>query len=291
MTLILETGTGVQKANSYVTAAFVTSYLTERGRQTENGWDALSAADQDAKCIAATQYLDARFGGLVKGSKQVYFDGQEAQAVIEFTGQPANTDTITVGSQTYTFLLTEPLLPFNTIIIGADAEATARAFIEKVGTIGNDSDSFEVEAAFYTGSTSQVLLTQGTEGESGNDTPLSTTSSSIDITLPFQNGLDAGSQPLEFPRAGAYDRAGVIIRGVPRGVKWACAEYAVRAVSAELFQDPTVEASGRMVKREKLGPLETEYIDSGALDLLVRPYPAADRMMSPFLKATGGVIR
>lgn len=92
------------------------------------------------------------------------------------------------------------------------------------------------------------------------------------------------AQALSFPRVGQT--------AVPVGVQRACAEYALRAAVAPLVADPTVDAAGVQLKSktEKLGPMEekTEYADVGRQTFT--PYPAADLLLRPFLRA-GGLVR
>lgn len=132
-------------------------------------------------------------------------------------------------------------------------------------------------------------------GSSGNDIALAETTTDLDITTAFANGLDAGMQALQFPRSALYDSSGRPVVGVPLGVKQATAEYAVRAHGEALYQDPTIDETGRAVvgKREKVGPIETEttYADGASLSSLIKPYPAADRLLTEYLTPAGGVTR
>ena len=105
------------------------------------------------------------------------------------------------------------------------------------------------------------------------------------------NGLDYGSQPLAFPRSALRDDAGRLVIGIPRDLKIACAEYAVRAHASPLAPDPSIDASGRAVTLEKIGPIETRYSEGGSIDFVIKPYPAADYMLKGYLKAIGGSYR
>lgn len=82
---------------------------------------------------------------------------------------------------------------------------------------------------------------------------------------------------------------------VPQCVQRACAEYALRALSAPLAPDPVMDATGRAVQStsDKVGPIESSvtYVPS-AVPATFIPYPAADKMLAPVLSASsGGVIR
>lgn len=68
---------------------------------------------------------------------------------------------------------------------------------------------------------------------------------------------------------------------VPSGVVKACIEAAIRAGSDDLSPDQT-----QAIKREKVGPIETEYQDftNGRLT-----YPVIDALMAPYLISGGGL--
>lgn len=99
-------------------------------------------------------------------------------------------------------------------------------------------------------------------------------------------------QGLSFPRVNLLDRDGYWVKGIPDDLKKATAEYALRALTAELLPDPEHDGTGRMVigKKEKVGPLgeETTYAQgsaSGGSHLI--PYPAADRLLSKYVMPSG----
>lgn len=66
---------------------------------------------------------------------------------------------------------------------------------------------------------------------------------------------------------------------VPVEVVRACAELALRAISGPLADD-----LGQKVKREKVGPIENEYVDGAPATVT---YTAIDNMLAPFLKSLG----
>ena len=96
-------------------------------------------------------------------------------------------------------------------------------------------------------------------------------------------------QGLSFPRLYLTDRYGRAVEGIPTDLKKATAEYALRALSAALMPDPSINATGVVVgTREKVGPIETETSYSGFLqNAVLRAYPAADRLLSPYLVGGG----
>lgn len=75
---------------------------------------------------------------------------------------------------------------------------------------------------------------------------------------------DGRNQELQWPRSGAVDSEdwSIPYDEVPIEVKRATFEAALRELAAPGSLSPDYVASER-VKREKVGPLETEYVDSG----------------------------
>lgn len=102
------------------------------------------------------------------------------------------------------------------------------------------------------------------------------------------------TQALAFPRE-EFDHPELgVISGVPAQVARACALFAKRALTVDLDPDPVRDASGRVVvaKTEKVGPITetTGYLQGASA---APEYPAADRLMRPFLIGGGArrVIR
>lgn len=303
MTLILENGTGVAEANSYVIATFVSSYLTDRERATENGWaNGSEGVEEDAACVDATDYIENRFRLLFLGIKQ-YPDISLARSTLELTANPLNTETVVVGSVTYTFRTA--IVAANDVLIGLSTAASvvnlvnainANATASGVGfhedTIVNPdagaqlyTDDRMIAFGLLTGTADNAVVTTTTvTGASWN---FSTLHGGTSIIAP---------QPLSFPKTGLVDPDGLTIVGMPLRLLQATAEYAVRARVATtlLAPDPTVDALGGTVTRlkEKVGPIETdtEYLPGTANSGALPAYPAADRLLADFL-SSGGVIR
>lgn len=91
----------------------------------------------------------------------------------------------------------------------------------------------------------------------------------------FVGEIQSSSQALAWPRIGAEDRDGRYINDTPDAVKNATVALALSALGGMLVPD---ESRGGRVKREKIGPLETEYMDdapSGTTyrwaEMLLRP--------------------
>ncbi len=69
------------------------------------------------------------------------------------------------------------------------------------------------------------------------------------------------AQRLDWPRQGVVvDNFNVLSTIVPTDVKEACFELALRDVAGALL--PDLDAGSNQVKREKVGPLETEYFQA-----------------------------
>ncbi len=305
MALILETGSGLRVANSYISIAFVTSYLTNLGRETENSWDTATDPQKEAAAIAGSQYVDTRWGAQFKGTKQTRYDGSSAQALLLMVLIPVADEITIIGTQAYKWVAALTSLSNNEIVIGADVDACATNLIAAIvgsddrGTLfsnalpANDSVGAELEE----GTTDSILLTARQIGASGNDIPIDVTGTpNLTLTVAFQNGLEADDQALEFPRTGLWSPDGTQIIGIPSKLKQSCAEYAIRSHAASLYQDPVIDETSRAVtgKREKVGPIETEtsYEEgSSAHSQLIKPYPAADRLLKDYVIPGGRAFR
>lgn len=68
MAFVVEDGTGLDNANSYVDLTFALAYFTDRGRATE--WDGTDT-EREEWLINATDYADVRWGLKLKGKPLV----------------------------------------------------------------------------------------------------------------------------------------------------------------------------------------------------------------------------
>lgn len=297
MTLIVETGAGIQEANSNVTVEFVTAYLTDRNRATD--WSAATSAVKIASVIAATDYIELVFANRFRGSREFNFTGRVATATVTFSGLPTDAETLQIGKIVYTFVAALSGV-INEVLIGSDAAETASNLVDAISalaagegsTFGAGTDVNRAVVATLLGAV--VTLTAAVEGTAGNYITLAGTPTNV-VLVAFSKGLDYGSQPLSFPRVGLYDESGNAVLGMPLRVMQATAEYADRARVAILAPDPTVDAQGGAIirLREKVGPIETEteYEAGTNLRITLHPYPAADRLLSGFLASKQGAYR
>jgi hypothetical protein len=106
--------------------------------------------------------------------------------------------------------------------------------------------------------------------------------------------LSADATTLSWPRDYLVDRKGVSVAGtVPLDIQKACAEYAIRALTATLAPDPASYEDGKFVTHtyEKVGPIENEVYFSSNFQDLVKKFPVPDGLVKPWLNGGGGVYR
>lgn len=93
------------------------------------------------------------------------------------------------------------------------------------------------------------------------------------------------TQRLDWPRYSVVvDHFPVLSTIVPVEVKEACFELALRAIDGPLI--PDLDTGSNQIKREKIGPLDTEYFETN-VDAQER-FPAVDALLVPFFGTTGG---
>ncbi len=300
MPLVIETGVGILKANAYVNIAYVTNYLTDRNRQNENNWTAAVTAVKEAAIIAATDYIDKRFGPRFKGLPAIFFDETYAVASLNFTGIPGLNETLLLGDNTYKFVSSLTGAAYE-VLRGATGALSAANLLAAINgaagagvTYGLGTPQSRHSSATLAGAV--LTLTAKAQGSSGALTVLQGPATNV-TTNQFSGGSDGGLQPLCWPRTSAYDQQGNEILGIPDKLKQAVSEYAVRAVAESLLPDPTGDPyAGRVSQRtETVGPItESVKYDSGTVGTMTfTPYPSADKLLSSLLlgSGSGGVIR
>lgn len=304
MTLIVENGSGVHNANSYIDAAYVTAHLAARNRVGENGWTTPEATEEDAACIEGTNYIELRFRESFRGAKE-FRNVATAKATLTLTAQPSADDVVVVGSVTYKFA--SALVAANDVLIGASVSASIDNLVDAINGNGITSGSTfhgdtvaneDATAVTFVGDA--LVAFSSIAGTAGNAVVATTdiTGASWNSSGTLVGGADIiVPQPLSFPRRALIDYDGIPVVGIPERLKQAAAEYSVRARPATtvLAPDPTVDDVGGVLTklREKVGPIETETVyQSGTANNSSLPaYPAADRLLREYLRTGGGVIR
>ena len=302
MALILEDGTGVSGANAYTTSALVNAYLVERNRVDENGWSGFAGSEKAASVIAATDYIETRFSQRFLGRRQ-FQNISVARGTLTFTGQPLNTETVTINGIVYTY--NTSLGGANSVLIGASVEASIKNLLDAISatssalgdTVGLGTVTHTTASASE-GIGDRLIAIALAKGTSGNDVATTDTVTAASWAAATLVGGSDTEEPqwLSFPRVDLLDREGLRVRGMPTRLLQATAEYAVRTVAGtKLSPDPNVDSSGQLVigTKVKVGPIvtETRFSDGGTLAQLIKPYPAADRLLSEYLIPPGRVIR
>lgn len=84
------------------------------------------------------------------------------------------------------------------------------------------------------------------------------------MSAQLKGSIVSEDQPLSFPRKGIYVNGFLLSEGkIPENIKKAQAQVAFESSVTDLFSDN----DGTNVKKEKLGPLETEYFFGGSSSL------------------------
>lgn len=294
MTLIVEDGTGIYLANAYVNRGYVASYLASRNRS--SSWASATDAQKDAAIIAATDYIDTRFGHHFLGERRFTDLEVAAWNILQVRTNPQADDTVTIGSVTYTFKASAATA--NEVTIGATAADSAQSLLEAINGVGGGSGTTAHPDAAATASDSAGDVIVRAKVAGALDTAITCSSSTTRMVWDYDEligGKDQAEQQLQFPRLYLYTRGGIEITGIPEGLKKAVSEYAIRAITETLMPDPTTDATGQMVVKtfDKVGPIETEreYIGGSQMQIY-KKYPAADMLLLDYLKGSGGgVIR
>jgi hypothetical protein len=101
------------------------------------------------------------------------------------------------------------------------------------------------------------------------------------------------TQALAFPRDKLYDLEGTQIEGIPLPFKKAVFEYAYRALTGDLWNEPYRSPKGRIVvERTQVGPIEEDVRYAFNRDTSeIKPVPGADRFIMQYCYPTGIAVR
>lgn len=104
----------------------------------------------------------------------------------------------------------------------------------------------------------------------------------VDRRFQYVGIVPTRTQTTNWPRVGALDISRLIVFGVPQEVKFATAEYALRALVASLSPDPTYDATGAYVQssRKKVGPIEKQVTYTTGAGFHMPKYPLADSILT-----------
>lgn len=103
----------------------------------------------------------------------------------------------------------------------------------------------------------------------------------LDARYPWQGIRYVETQALDWPRSGAADIDGYEITGIPQGVKDALCEMALLELVSPGVLTESMEQG---IKREKVGPLETEYFA-----LSRKTYPAIANALRRIVWQASGI--
>lgn len=165
-------------------------------------------------------------------------------------------------------------------------------FTAEDGTGLDDANSL-ITVAYADGYFADRYITTWTGSDAQKQAALIKATDYIETRYPelsFNGTRLVETQALSFPRSYLYSKLGVLIEGVPEGIKKAVSEYALRALSADLISDPGTEVPNTKRRKQKVGPIE-EDIEFFVAPSTIKSYPAADMLLRPFLRGAGGAYR
>lgn len=302
MAFTIEVGSGTPNANAYVTPTFVTTYLTDRNRETENLWSTIGTTLQQTAIVAGTDFIEKRWRTLFKGTPFIIeIAGRIAAGTIQFTANPLEGELVTVGTKAFKFTAT--LTDENDVLIASTlAESLTNLVAAASGgdTAGTNYQEFTRQsfvATLFIDDDDDTLLNVSAfiTGENGNEIVLTTTvtgATASNATL--IGGIDTAAQPLSFPRTGLFTPRGEEVLGIPLRLKQSTAEYSVRSLAAILSPDPDIDDSLVSVKSRTdiVGPIEeTREFVQGAVPQVFKSYPAADELLAEYVLPPGGTFR
>lgn len=104
----------------------------------------------------------------------------------------------------------------------------------------------------------------------------------IDRRFRFVGQRLSAYQSTQWPRLDAFDDDDLLVSGLPQVLKFATAEYALRALSASLAPDPDRDGSGQTVqsRAQAVGPISESVTFAPGAGYTLPAYPLADRLLS-----------
>lgn len=101
----------------------------------------------------------------------------------------------------------------------------------------------------------------------------------IDSRYRYKGSRMLGSQALEYPRASLFDWSGHEVTGVPKRVRDACCELALKALTEDLYVD--LDRGGK-IKSESVGSLSTTYADDAPVG---KVWTIAENLLKQYIKS------
>lgn len=151
------------------------------------------------------------------------------------------------------------------------------ALIVEDGTGKADAESYLSVADLAAYATARGYALTG--GDPEKEAALRQATSYLDARWRYKAVKASAAQALEFPRTGLTDWSGLAVPGVPKRVKDATAELAIKVrAGTTLFDDAE---RGGAVKSETVGPISVTYADGAPAD---KRFAVAENLLQPFIK-------
>lgn len=234
MSLIVEDGTGLATANSYVTVAEADTYFLASGTST---WVCPESATEIVR-------LDLTVGADADGDVTITLNGV------------AFTVAVTIGNTTHVCGEIRAATYAGWTTSGVDGYVVFTA-----DSAGCRDGAYTFDAG-TTGAVGSFTETQ-TGSDAAKEQALIRAARALDGIYASQwpGAKLVSTQALGWPRSYAEDVDGFYIDGVPQAVKNAQCEAALIELLAAGSLSPSYDRGGAII-REKVGPLETEYANN-----------------------------
>ena len=249
MTFTVEDGTGVTAANAYISLAYARAYHDERGQLST--WNGASLTTPITGATHADDTVTVVDHPFKTGDGPVRLTGATLP-----TGLAAATDYWIV-------VATSSTVKFATSYASALAGTVVNLTANGSGSMAIVHPSFDAQRQAI------VKATDHLEQEYGGR---------------FLGVKGSETQGLHWPADGAW-LAGVELAGVPEALRRACAEYALRALSASLAPDQDSGGALTMLSVSADGMTTTKQYAAGTVAAGggSPEYPSADRWLSSLL--------
>jgi len=237
MALIVEDGTGLTTANSYVSLSVADSYHLLRKNAAWIGPD----TEKEVRTLTVTAACSA------DGDLTITLDGTSFTVAVITALDTAAKVAAVVRAASFT----------GWVVTGADDAAILTA-----DTAETRDGTYTLGVA-ATGVTGAIVQTQ-TGSDNSKESALIRATFALDGMYGRKwPGYKASSaQALDWPRQEAYDVDGYALGGLPNAIALATCEAALVELTTARALTPELDRGGTIV-REKVGPLETQYA-SGA---------------------------